>query len=278
MDDSAAIITNEEWAHWLAADLRACAAYAAHAELIEKCCAIAAKWRSRFWERKALWCRIRRGRRLAKELAEVLPVITRVLSAIEEAGDDSPPLVIVDLCSGFGYMGMFLSELLPANKVERIVLVDKMWARHNVARKPHHISPEHIEDPGWPIRLTTSRADLKVPSDRRSLARSFFSHGAPAMLLGVHLCGTLSLRCIDLYNDSPAIGFLALKPCCATRSLRTHRIPSISTRRVHMRNDIHPECTHSPHVDRAPDGRPAGALLCQTRRCLRSSHWPLLPS
>ena len=41
----------------------------------------------------------------------------------------------------------------------------------------------------------------QVPSDRRALARAFLSHGAPSLLLGVHLCGTLSLRCVELYND-----------------------------------------------------------------------------
>jgi hypothetical protein len=34
------------------------------------------------------------------------------------------------------------------------------------------------------------------------------------MLLGVHLCGTLSLRCVELFNDCPAFFSLALKPCC----------------------------------------------------------------
>mmetsp|Transcript_34589 Transcript_34589/g.110478 ORF Transcript_34589/g.110478 Transcript_34589/m.110478 type:complete len:243 (+) Transcript_34589:688-1416(+) len=34
------------------------------------------------------------------------------------------------------------------------------------------------------------------------------------MLLGVHLCGTLSLRAVDLFNDSPSFFFLGLKPCC----------------------------------------------------------------
>ena len=200
----------------MAADLKTCAAYEAHAELLDRCVEIAQTWRSRFWDRKALWGRIRRGRRLAKELAEVAPVLARVLHEVESTtiAEGQPRLVILDLCSGFGYLGMFLSELLPTEKVERIVLVDKMWAPQNVSRKPHHIDPAHVDDPSWPVRLTTCRTDLKVPSDRRSLAKHFLSHGAPAMLLGVHLCGTLSLRCIDLYNDCPGIGFLALKPCC----------------------------------------------------------------
>ena len=210
------VISSEEWSHWMKADLKACAAYKAHAALLDRCCEIACSWRVRFWERKALWGRIRRGRRLAKELAEVAPVLQWVLNEVDALTlvPGAPRLVILDLCSGFGYLAMFLSELLPASKVERIVLVDKMWAPQNVAPQSHHIPPDHILDPGWPIPLTTSRVDLKTPSDRRSLVKHFLSNGSPAMLLGVHLCGTLSLRCIELFNDAPTFGYLALKPCC----------------------------------------------------------------
>ena len=214
-------ISNEEWAEWFLADVRKCAAYAEYASLLEECCAIAAKWRARFWGNRTLWARIRRGRRLAKELAEVVPVMARVRRQVQ--AHQGPALTILDLCSGFGYLGMFLSELLPSNKVQRIVLVDRMWAPNNVERQPHHINPEHLHGVQWPIRLTTSRADLKVPSDRRALARAFFSHGSPGMLLGVHLCGTLSLRCVELFNDCACIGFLALKPCCLPELLFAHR-------------------------------------------------------
>ena len=224
-DQKGTIVSNEEWCEWLRKDLRSSPVYATHSALLDECCDIAARWRARFWERKALWGRIRRGRRLAKELAEVAPVIARTRAAIEalDLPEGSPKVVILDLCSGFGYLGMFLSELLPADKVERIVLVDIMWAPHNVERQEKHLNPEHVLDPNWPIRLTTSRADLKIPSDRRILARAFLAHGAPAMILGVHLCGMLSLRCIDLYNSCPGFFFLALKPCCLPKKLFANR-------------------------------------------------------
>ncbi|KOO35758.1 hypothetical protein Ctob_011048 [Chrysochromulina tobinii] len=224
-DQKGTIVSNEEWCEWLRKDLRSSPVYATHSALLDECCDIAARWRARFWERKALWGRIRRGRRLAKELAEVAPVIARTRAAIEalDLPEGSPKVVILDLCSGFGYLGMFLSELLPADKVERIVLVDIMWAPHNVERQEKHLNPEHVLDPNWPIRLTTSRANLKIPSDRRILARAFLAHGAPAMILGVHLCGMLSLRCIDLYNSCPGFFFLALKPCCLPKKLFANR-------------------------------------------------------
>lgn len=214
-------VDNDDWAAWLLEDLKKRPAYAEYGPLLDRCCTIAAGWRLRFWHRKHIWNRIRGGSRLAKELSEVVPVLSRVLAevtAFPTVAASDAKLIVMDLCSGFGYMGMFLSELLPSDKVERIVLVDIMWARPDVTPGSHHINADHIHDAGWPIRLSTSRANLKVPSDRRSLGRAFLSHGHPALLLGVHLCSTLSLRCVELYNDCPSFFFLALKPCCLPES------------------------------------------------------------
>ncbi|KAL3927361.1 MAG: hypothetical protein SGPRY_002857 [Prymnesium sp.] len=214
-------ISSEEWCEWLRASLRASPCWALHPSLLQRCATLASAWRHRFWDRPHLWTRIRRGKRLGKEIAEVAPVIARVEAF--EPSPSTPKLVILDLCSGFGYLGMLLSELLPPHKVERIVLVDVRWAPHNTTPQPHHLSAEHILDPGWPIRLSTSRSDLKSPSDRRILARSFLSHGSPAMLLGVHLCGTLSLHAVEIFNDCPCLASLCLKPCCLPPKLFARR-------------------------------------------------------
>jgi len=191
-----------DWCVWLREHVRAAPIYPEHRVVLEACCDAAERWRERFGDRSALWSRIRGGGkgRLAKELIESAPVLSRVLSHVESMellpdadparpeGEADPRLVILDLCSGFGYLGMFLSELLPPSKVGVIVLIDIRWAPHNVARQPHHLSDAHLTFPGWPIRLTSSRADLKTPSDRRGLARTFLSGHAPALLLAIHLC------------------------------------------------------------------------------------------
>ena len=219
---AATITTDDEWAAWLRDELRSTPAYAEHAALLEECAGIAAGWRARFWADRQLWSRIRHGHRLAKELCEAAPVLARArdeVAALTLPAADKK-LVVLDLCSGFGYLAMFLSELLPADKVEKIVLVDLKWPPHGVAPKAHHLSDAHLVASGWPIRLTTSRADLKCASDRRNLARAFLSGGAPAMLLGVHLCGVLSLRAVQLFNDAPALVHLALKPCRSTGQTR----------------------------------------------------------
>merc|ERR1711920_418808 len=36
----------------------------------------------------------------------------------------------------------------------------------------------------------------------------------PVVLLGVHLCGLLSIHAVHFFNDHPRCTFLALKPCC----------------------------------------------------------------
>ena len=266
------IATDDEWCSWLREDLRSCPAWESHSEILEECAAIATRWRARFWADRPLWNRVRRGRRLAKELAEAAPVLQRARAAVavlqpvkvpwlaatraarslsppisssslcvqedrsrrpaaeerlcprlisgqkvadatrrllrtQALPEGGPPLVILDLCSGFGYLAMFLSELLQdhAARVAKIVLVDIRWPPHGVTPQPHHLSDKHLTTAGWPIRLTTSRCDLKCASDRRNLARTFLAQGAPAMLLGVHLCGVLSVRAVELFNEAQYI-------------------------------------------------------------------------
>ena len=134
-----AIATDDEWCSWLREDLQSCPAWQTHAAILDECATIATGWRARFWADRPLWNRIRRGRRLAKELAESAPVLQQARAAVAALPEGGPPLVILDLCSGFGYLGMFLSELLRphAARVAKIVLVDIRWPPHGVAAQAH---------------------------------------------------------------------------------------------------------------------------------------------
>ena len=142
---------------------------------------------------------------------------------------------------------MFLSEMLPAEKASRCVLVDKAWPMHSQHEVlPHQINHAHIyggheevdDDDGddgkggggdedgkggggdekagggrgrrgrvsyydeWPISLHTSKADIKKSSTRRSLGTRLFEGApGPVLLLAVHLCGTLALRAVEMFND-----------------------------------------------------------------------------
>jgi hypothetical protein len=45
----------------------------------------------------------------------------------------------------------------------------------------------------------------------------------PVLVLGVHLCGTLSLRAAELFNSNPAVVALSLKPCCLPVAAHAYR-------------------------------------------------------
>ena len=221
-------------------------------------------WRRRYDGDPVLWKRLFTLDRVLKEIVEAVPIIHAVSEWIQhdEGNDSDLPtasprrtnVTIVDLCSGKGYLSMFLSEYLPAERVQKFILMDKAWPRCHGVPQPHHMSWDHIygyhpSNPAnltdstltigggstevdsvpatqcyfdtWPIPLHTSKQDLKKSSTHRQLQKRLFDvtlhqdDAGPIIMLAVHLCGTLSLRAIEMFNRQPeTIKFLALKPCC----------------------------------------------------------------
>ena len=123
---------------------------------------------------------------------------------------------------------MMLSELLPPERVKRLVLMDKAWSQHGMEPAPHHISWQHIygKIPNtnkettyydtWPIPLQTHKVDLKHGNQRRRLVAHYLSNQKtePVLILGIHLCGTLSIHAVRFFVEHEAVHFMALKPCC----------------------------------------------------------------
>jgi len=147
----------------------------------------------------------------------VLPVVGRVLENIRNVEDHETQITIVDLCSGVGYLSIILAELLAGNpNIARFVLVDNAFPNRDAEAKPHHINPAHLmADDLWPIELTHRRYNLKSSSGHRQLEQHILARApGPVMLLGVHLCGVLSIHAVQLFNDHPRCSFFALKPCC----------------------------------------------------------------
>src|SRR6056300_1531145 len=106
------------------------------------------------------------------ELIESAPIIEAVKQVVSN-GSSSEKVTIIDLCSGKGYLSMFLSEMLSKEKVERFILVDKSWAiasKETKELKPHHMNWNHIygNNPltdesyftSWPIPLYTSKQGI----------------------------------------------------------------------------------------------------------------------
>jgi len=151
-----------------------------------------------------------------KELNELAPVISRVEGWLASLPADAPSVGIVDLCSGFGFLGMFLAELVQdPERLSSITLVDRGWPNAHIGSSGT-ISTEHIYDYGpWRVPLHTIKSDIKDVSNCKSLiARIIACNDRPCILCGVHLCGTLSLRACQLFNATTRALALALVPCC----------------------------------------------------------------
>ena len=72
--------------------------------------------------------------------------------------------------------------------------------------------------------MTTSKQNLKCKSSVRGMKRRVLDE-APGdiVVLAVHLCGTLSLKALDLFNSHEKCSFLVLKPCCLTGLVHSKR-------------------------------------------------------
>jgi hypothetical protein len=188
-------------------------------------------WRRRYRGNNLLWKRLFKRDRVVKEVIESVPIVDAVDRWVrdkQQEGSINQNITIIDLCSGKGYLSMLLSECLPSENVQKLVLVDKAWPICFSEPEPHHMNWDHIysNDTGgtsyfttWPIPLHTSKQNLKKTSSLRNMEKRF-SDG-PVLVLGVHLCGTLSIQAIKLFHQLPQSKLLILKPCCLPGMLHT---------------------------------------------------------
>lgn len=169
--------------------------------------------------KKAIWLRLLKHGRLFKEFSEVLPVAARVLEWIKTVSSlgIKEKITIVDLGSGVGYLSILLSELLSGNQhVARFVLVDKAFPCLNAKPGKTHINPSHLSiDDFWAFEMTYRKYNIQSSSGQRDLQKHVLARApGPVVILGVHLCGVLSIRAVQVFNDHPRCSFIALKPCC----------------------------------------------------------------
>lgn len=232
-------LTDDEFQSLLRSELKSAPGRETYSDVYDGAIDAIIKWRQRYRGNPAVWKRIFKKDRVLKELIENAPIIDSVRTTVDA---NEEPVVIMDLCSGKGYMSMFLSEMLPQDKVDKFILVDKAWAMCNAEVKPHHMNWDHIygtlpdkniENESnekqtyfstWPIPLHTSKQDLKQSCNQRQIKKYIFDRiDGPIIILAVHLCGTLSLKAIDMFNNHDHVQFFALKPCCLPQMVYAQR-------------------------------------------------------
>ena len=229
-EDSTYGLSDDEFQRWFAERLASHPLMEDYPRIQHLASKAVTRWRQRFRGNIQLWRKLFKGERVVKEIIEAAPVIDATINIVENLPEgNGQKFTLIDLASGRGYISMILSEVLPPQKVEKIYLIDKAWPLSGtVDALPHQISWEHLygnrpEEQGggcyydsWPIPMHTSKQDLKQRCTRRQLRRAIFDKcQGPVLILAVHLCGTLSLRAVEMFNDYPEkVKYLALKPCC----------------------------------------------------------------
>eukprot|EP00581_Thalassiosira_minuscula_P014983 CAMPEP_0183732218 /NCGR_PEP_ID=MMETSP0737-20130205/37838_1 /TAXON_ID=385413 /ORGANISM="Thalassiosira miniscula, Strain CCMP1093" /LENGTH=404 /DNA_ID=CAMNT_0025965163 /DNA_START=56 /DNA_END=1267 /DNA_ORIENTATION=- len=238
-------LSDDEFHTWLMGEVKDCPGRNTYSSVYEDSIKAIVRWRRRYRGNPHLWKRIFKKERVIKELIESAPIIESIKHAVNESSsrdqdndmEPSEKITIIDLCSGKGYLSMFLSEILPQDKVERFVLVDKAWAiasRETTELKSHHMNWDHIygTDPRteesyfttWPIPLYTSKQDLKQSCNLRQMKKHIFGKTkGPIIVLAIHLCGTLSIKAVEMFNDNDNVKLFALKPCCLPQMVYANR-------------------------------------------------------
>ena len=219
-------LSDEEFEQWLSIELHRANPEVAelYPDLFKSAPKCITKWRHRYRGDMALWKRIFKKDRVIKEFVEAAPIIDALVKWIDQ-NEDPNKITLVNLASGKGYLSMMLSELLPPDKVEKCILVDKQFPMANSMPLAHHINWDHIYGTNpttkqqyfgtWPIPLHTSKQNIQRSCNKRQMKKILFDRApGPIVVLAVHLCGKLSLHAVDMFNDHSNVAFFALKPCC----------------------------------------------------------------
>jgi len=210
-------------------------------DLMQRCRLIITLWHDTFSiENKHLWKKMKRN--IPKELNESAFILDEMISVCNMLPDGNDPITIVDMCSGVGYLSMFLSHLLPAEKVGRIIPIDVLFPAHNNAsttihstKKTNdslqrngkieeevrssspacHLSVGHLSSEIHPIPIKPRRANIKKGRELRQISKYCVSSApGPVIILGVHLCKSLSVHTTRLFTMNNNASRLYLKPCC----------------------------------------------------------------
>lgn len=168
----------------------------------------------------ASWANVH-GRTLRKEIAESMAAcglaereLIRGGWRAEEEGDgrrqQQQRVVVFDLCSGKGFSAVVASRRFGSRcEVHMVDANEKMDLSHLKSEPRIRFHGMDVYD---------ARLDALVKEAREDAETS------RVVIVGVHLCGDLSRRAIELFARH-RVDVLVLSPCCLVREVRPHKRP-----------------------------------------------------
>lgn len=168
--------------------------------------------------------------KLRKEVSESWAMLSAIQQTCHllKLPSDMSRTMIIDLCSGKCLTTTLLSILYPKGK---FLAVDKLPEQ----MVPHCASSDvetlHLRSNNRWYLSRDIRSKIFADDLEQHIHRHCFCQGEKYLvdqkdqqqvyrvpiLVGMHLCGHLSSRAIELFKQSPQIGALILSPCCLPR-------------------------------------------------------------
>lgn len=169
----------------------------------------------------ASWANVH-GRTLRKEIAESMAACglaerelirggwRAAMDAEGDGGGRRQRVVVFDLCSGKGFSAVVASRRFGSScEVHMVDANEKMDLSHLKGEPRIRFHGMDVYD---------ARLDALVKEAREDAETS------RVVIVGVHLCGDLSRRAIELFARH-RVDVLVLSPCCLVREVRPHKRP-----------------------------------------------------
>ena len=147
-----------------------------------------------------------RKRGLKKEITEAYAALRAVRGTLEGGGGAGEDLIFIELCSGRGFVSIVLATEFPKSRVYMIDNDTKMNVDHVKAfddRVTFHALDVHDAATEDFIRDVAAKDRTKT-----------------VVVVGIHLCGNLSHRAIELYERISEVSSLVVSPCCLPQRRR----------------------------------------------------------
>jgi len=145
-------------------------------------------------------------RSIRKEISESYAVLDALDLARDVLGEDGA-WHAVDLCCGRSVTAAMLALQHPSVSVST---VDRLEPRF----VPHFIAPEEHQRDGNCGLVKYSKLDVLGPTFLQDLDAVLQQANRPTALLGMHLCGFLSIRAVEAFAKLDCVRVVVLSPCC----------------------------------------------------------------
>jgi len=148
-------------------------------------------------------------KKFTRELTEGLAMLGELDRIARLAGPDQP-FHVIDLCCGKGFLATLVAVLYPAFTVTAVDWIEAPFLPHFAEA---NVTNCHY-----------ARLDVLAPSFPEDVTALIAEQGdKPAIVLGMHLCGLLSLAAVNLLREVPGVQALVLAPCCLPNQLPHRR-------------------------------------------------------